>query len=153
MSGFISDGTFFLRPDPYTTILSLGNASVPITVTSYNPTDESLYLNASRGFNRIGEIKPDIAAPGVNIIAPTIYDNFAPFTGTSTSAAHTTGIAALLLEWGIVKNNMSNMSTLTLKNFMIRGAKRSGSILYPNRDWGYGILDIFSIFESLKSKL
>jgi subtilisin family serine protease len=150
MQGFISDNTYFIRSDPNTTILSLGNARIPITVTAYNTEDDSLYLNSSRGYSRIGVIKPEVAAPGVNITTPTLEQGFAEATGTSTSAAHTTGIAAMLLEWAIVRGNQPNMSTVDMKIFMIRGARRDMDLVYPNRDWGYGILDVFNIFDSLR---
>lgn len=150
MERFISDNTYFIRSDPYTTILSLGNASIPITVTAYNSEDDSLYLNASRGYTRTGIIKPEVAAPGVNIIAPAPDQSFAAITGTSASAAHTAGIAAMLLEWAIIRGNQPMMNTLDMKIFMIRGARRDLEILYPNREWGYGILDIFNVFDTLR---
>ncbi len=150
MEGFISNNTFFVRSDPYTTILSLGNARMPITVTAYNTQGESLYIAASRGYTRTGLIKPEIAAPGVNIVSPGINQNFVEVTGTSPAAAHTTGVAALLLEWAIVKGNQPTLNTLDMKTFMIRGARRKTDIRYPNRDWGYGILDIFNVFDILR---
>lgn len=150
MEGFISEDTFFVRSDPYTTILSLGNALLPITVTAYNDEDDSLYLNASRGYARSGEVKPDIAAPGVNIIAPGINNDYVQVTGTSPAAAHTAGITAMLLEWAVVKGNQPTVNTLDLKIFMIRGARRDIEIRYPNRDWGYGILDVYNIFDALR---
>lgn len=150
MSGFISDNTYFLRSDPYITILALGNSAEPITVTAYNNIDNSLYINASRGFNRIGVVKPEIAAPGVNITAPSINQGFVEVTGTSPAAAHTAGVAAMLLEWGVVRGNYPAMNTIDMKVFMIRGAKRDKNQIYPNRDWGYGILDVFNVFNSLR---
>jgi hypothetical protein len=33
---------------------------------------------------------------------------------------------------------------------LIRGARRELDIQYPNRDWGYGILDIYNVFDSLR---
>ncbi len=149
MSGFISDQIYFVSSNPYTTILSLGNAQIPITTTAYNPEDDNLYTNASRGYTRLNEIKPDLAAPGVNIISPTIEHGFAAVSGTSPAAAHTTGAAALLLEWGIVKGNLKNMSTITLKNLLLRGARRNVDVIYPNRDWGYGILDVYNTLNRL----
>ncbi len=151
MDGFISDNTYFVRSDPYTTILSLGNALVPITVTAYNIEDDSLYLNASRGYTRTGVVKPEIAAPGVNILAPTPDQGFAAVTGTSASAAHATGVAAMLLEWAIVRGNQPGLNTVDMKIFMIRGARRELDIQYPNRDWGYGILDVYNIFDILRT--
>ena len=153
MEGFITDNTYFIKPDPYTTVLTLGCTLLPITATAYNHIDDSLFSNASRGYTRIGDIKPNIAAPGVNIIGPSLDKTFKEFTGTSVSAAHTAGIAALLLEWGIVKGNLSSMSTIEMKKLLERGARRDMEIEYSNRDWGYGILDIFNVFDSLRAGL
>jgi len=150
MEGFISDNTFFIRSDPYTTILNLATGRYPIAVTAYNDTDDSLYLNASRGYTRTGVIKPEIAAPGVNIIAPSINNSFVEVTGTSAAAAHTAGVTALLFEWAIVRGNQPMLNTLDLKILMIRGARRELDVAYPNREWGYGILDVYNIFDSLR---
>ncbi len=151
MEGFISNNTYYIRSDPYTTVLSPGNATIPITTTAYNIADDSLYLNASRGYTRTGDIKPEIAAPGVNILAPTKEQGFTEVTGTSPSAAHTAGVVAMLLEWAAVRGNRPNVNTLDLKVFMIRGARRELNIQYPNRDWGYGILDVYNIYDSLRT--
>lgn len=150
MEGFISDNTFFIRSDPFTTVLNLGTGRYPITVTAYNDADDSLYLEASRGYTRTGVIKPEIAAPGVNILAPSLNNSFVEVTGTSAAAAHTAGVAALLFEWAIVRGNQPMLNTLDMKILMIRGARRDLEIAYPNRDWGYGILDVYNIFDSLR---
>jgi hypothetical protein len=150
MEGFITNGTYFIRSDPYTTILSLGNANVPITVTAYNHQDDSLYLNASRGYTRLGLIKPEIAAPGVNITSAALDAEFAGFTGTSVSAAHMTGIAAMLLEWAVINRNLPRMNTQVMKMLLVRGARRDIEIQFPNEEWGYGILDIYNIFDRIR---
>jgi hypothetical protein len=36
---------------------------------------------------------------------------------------------------------------------MIRGARRSVELTYPNRDWGYGILDVYNIFDAIRSSI
>lgn len=149
MQDFISQNTYFIRSTPYVTILSCGNVYEPITITAYNPDNDSLYLEASRGFTRAGLYKPDVAAPGVNIIGPTLEQGFRPYTGTSVAVAHTTGIAAMMLEWAIVRGRLPRMNSLIAKKFLIRGARRNINLVYPNRDWGYGIIDIFGSFESI----
>jgi subtilisin family serine protease len=151
MEGFISNNTFFIRSDPYTTILALGNAEIPVTVTAYNDADDSLYMNSSRGFTRLGSVKPNVAAPGVNITGPTLDQGFTTFTGTSIAAAHTGGVVAMLLQWGIVNGNLMGMSTIEINKLIMRGARRDMELEYPNRDWGYGILDVYNIFDSLRS--
>lgn len=151
IDGFISENTYFLQPDPTTTITTPGNTKTPITITAYNPQNNSLYERASRGYTRDEVIKPELAAPGVDIIVPTLTKDFATASGTGIAAAHTAGITAIMLEWGIIGGFYPNMSTVVAKKYLIRGARRNPGIIYPNQDWGYGIVDINNVFNVLKS--
>ncbi|HHV13566.1 MAG TPA: S8 family peptidase [Clostridiales bacterium] len=152
MTGFISDTTYFMQSNPYTTVTVPGNVQEPLTVTAYNPDNNNLYTNASRGFTSNDIIKPELAAPGVNITAPTLEQGFTDVTGTSIAAAHTAGIAAMVLEWGIVRGNYPGMNTTEVKKFLIRGAKRNPNLSYPNQDWGYGIMDVYNFFVELRAE-
>ena len=38
-----------------------------------------------------------------------------------------------------------------LKALFIRGADRSRQELYPNREWGYGTLNVYQVFSSLNA--
>ena len=151
MNNFVGPDTYFIRSDPYTTLLSLSCAATPITVTAYNTEDDSLFIDSGKGYTRINMIKPDIAAPGVNIVSPSLDHGFVQVTGTSAAVAHAAGVAAMMLEWGIVRGISPKISTQDIKIFMIRGARRNVDITYPNRDWGYGILDVFNIFDRIRS--
>ncbi|HHT97694.1 MAG TPA: S8 family peptidase [Clostridiales bacterium] len=153
MQDFISNGTYYIRSSPYTTILSAGNTIRPITITAYNPENDSLFLDSSKGYTRTGHYKPDLAAPGVNVIGPTLQQSFVPFSGTSVAVAHTAGIAAMLLEWGVVRGKLPRMNSLNAKKLLIRGARRNVNLHYPNRDWGYGIIDVFGSFEAIVTDL
>ena len=150
MGNMISRNTYFAQPDIYTTLLAPGAADVPITATAYNPIGGNLYAGASRGYTRNNMYKPDLAAPGVGYLAPNNHKEFINYTGTGVAAAHTTGIAAMLLEWGSVRGNLPGLNTIEIKKFLIRGARRSANLVYPNRDWGYGILDVFNAFNILR---
>ncbi|SEW41322.1 S8 family peptidase [[Clostridium] fimetarium] len=150
MRGFILENTFFKKPNPYTTVTTPGNALIIITATAYNHRDQSIYLNASKGFTRTDFVKPDLAAPGVNVYSPLLANEFGDKSGTSIAAALTTGIAAMLLEWGIVKDNYPSMDCLQIKKFLFRGVNRNENIIYPNREWGYGTIDINGTYESLQ---
>lgn len=150
ISGFISDNTYFVQPDPYTTVTSPGNSPVPITVTAYSPDNNTLYRRASKGYSRINMIKPELAAPGVNIQAPNLQKGFSYMTGSSAAAAHTAGVVAMAFEWGVVRGNYPDVDTIEIKGFLIRGAERNPKLSYPNRDWGYGILDIYNSFNALR---
>ncbi len=153
MGNFISNETFFVQSDAYTTILEPGNAPVPITVTAYNYIDDSIYLYASKGYTRTGMIKPNIAAPGMNVVGPAPGNVFMKFSGTGVAAAFTSGVAAMIMEWGYVKGYFPNLNSTDLNILMQRGARRNQDLLYPNREWGYGILDVFQTFQSLRLEL
>ncbi len=150
MHEFISSETYFTQPNPDTTITAPGNTIVPIVVTAYNTSNQSLFLNASRGFTRNNNVNLDLAAPGVNVIGPTLNNEFTTVSGTSVAAAHTAGIAAMLLEWGILRGNNVYMDSQSIKSLLIRGATRSPSQIYPNRQWGYGIVNVYNTFLGLR---
>jgi subtilisin family serine protease len=150
MGDMITRETYFVQPDIYTTVLSPSTAVVPISVTAYNPVNGTLYINASRGYTRTNTIKPEFGAPGVNYVAPALNGQFIPYNGTGVAASHTAGIAALILEWGVVRGNQPTLDTQEIKKYLIRGARRSNILTYPNRDWGYGMLDVFNVFDILR---
>lgn len=150
--GFISDETYFLRPDPDTIVTDPGNAQYPITVTTYDHTRNSIYIHASRGYSRSGQIKPDLAAPGVNILGASASGRrLTRMTGTSVSAAHLAGAAAILLHWGVLDGNYPYLSTPVLKSIFVRGAQRNPALTYPNREFGYGTLDLYEAFLRLRN--
>lgn len=145
-TGLISDNTFFLRPNPDTTITDPGNAALVITTAAYNHRNNSLYIHSSRGYTRLGMVKPDLAAPGVDIVIPRNETA----TGTSVAAAHLAGAAANLLSWGITGQNDLLINTSSAKAILIRGARRNPNITYPNREWGYGMLDLYNSFLRMR---
>jgi subtilisin family serine protease len=149
ISGFISPGTFFIKSNNETTITSPGNSIGPICVTAYNYVNQTLYYNASHGFTLLNYPKADLAAPGVNILCPTKDSQFIHATGSSIAAAHTSGIAAMLLEWGIIRGNDTTLNNARIKKLMIQGARRSSNMEYPDPEWGYGLLDIFRTYQLL----
>lgn len=150
--GFITDETYFLRPDPDTIITDPGNAQYPITVTAYDHTRNSIYIHASRGYSRSGQIKPDLAAPGVNILGASVSGRrLTRMSGTSISAAHLAGAAAILLSWGILNANYPYLNTPVLKSIFVRGAQRNPALTYPNREFGYGTLDLYEAFLRLRN--
>ncbi len=150
--GFISEETVFLSPNQYTTITEPGNSMFAITATAYNPVNQSLYLDASRGYSRYNIISPDLAAPGVDIYSPLPNGVYGLTSGTSTAAALLAGIAAILLEWGIINGNNRSMDAYQIQRYLVRGVNRNPSLSYPNREWGYGMVNIYATFESLSGE-
>lgn len=148
ITNFIGTDTFFTNSDPDTTLTEPANAVIPIIATAYNYRNDSMFIDASRGFTRSNMTNPTLAAPGVDILGPSLRNGYTVLSGTSVAAAFVTGTVAMIQEWG--RRNQRQLDTLEIKNYLIRGAKREPNRTYPNREWGYGILDIYNTFTSLR---
>ncbi len=148
ITGFLSPETVFLAPEPNTTLTNPSNASGPICVSTYHALDGSLYLHSSRGFTRNQLIKPDICSPGVDVQGLGTNGQLTLRTGSSVASAITAGAVALLFNWGMDRIYPHIMSVSEIKNFLIRGARRSPDRNYPDRAFGYGTLNVYGIFES-----
>ncbi len=144
LTDFLQSDTYFLRPYPYGTLTEPGNAREVITTTTYNDENGSFWASSGRGYTRIGRIKPDICSPGVNI--STVLGRR---TGSSMAVALASGAAAQFLQWAVVEGNRPRVESRELKNYLIRGAFRSPEGDYPNREFGYGRLDIAGTFNVL----
>ncbi len=141
INNFIQEGTYFENSNPYTTITTPGNEKTVLTATAYNALTRELYYAASKGFTKDNQPKPDITAPGVDVLAPGIGNQYMLNTGTSVAAAYTAGTVALLLEWGIIRGNQIALPSAKVRSIMAIGADRSADIIYPNPDWGFGIIN------------
>ena len=149
VEGLISQDTYFLEPSPYTTVTAPGDARNSITATAYQHRDGSIYIAAGRGYTPNGMVTPHLAAPGVNVKVPLVRGGFGIRSGTSISAAQTAGIAALLFEWAIIRDNQPFFTGSSVKYYLQRGARREENMQYPNPEWGYGRVDLYHTFELL----
>lgn len=145
----ISDNTYFMEPDPYVTITSPGNSRSTLTVTAYNEQNNSILINSSRGYKADGEVEPDIAAPGYMLPCPVTNNSYGSATGTGAACAHTAGIIAMLMEWAVLQGNYTTITGRNINRLLIRGAKRDNNMTYPNPIWGYGLVDVMGVFQSL----
>ena len=152
----------FLEPNPDTTVTEPGNTQLAITVGGYNGLSAARYLASGRGFSGTGQVKPELCAPGVEVEGasnrPSIPQidmqpngNFEKRTGTSAAAAITGGAAALVLEWGVIRDNAPTMNSVEVRNFLIRGCERDLNREYPNTEWGFGRLNLYRSFEVLRN--
>ena len=149
ITGLANPDITFIQPNPDTTLTAPSDSTSVITAAAYNAYNNSLFLNSSRGYTRNGQTKPDFAAPGVNVLGPAPKNQFTTMSGTSVSAAITAGGSALLVEWGMRRTPPRIFNNTELKTLLIRGAKRTPERLYPNREWGYGTLDIYQVLSML----
>lgn len=145
ISAFLESPVYFLSANPDTTLTVPGTARVAMTVGGYNDRNGALFLESGRGFTLTGAIKPDFVAPAVDITASDGLE----YTGTSCGAAITAGAAAMYMEWAVVRGNQPAANTADVKGEFIRGAVQEGGRLYPNREWGYGKLNLTQTFLNL----
>ena len=138
----LSGSTRFLKPDPQITLTIPATSSMAISVGAYDSRYRSYADFSGRGYTRLtSQVKPDLAAPGVGIMAPRAGGGYEMFTGTSFAAPFVTGAAALLMEWGIIRGNDPYLYGEKLKACLRRGAARfPAQEAWPNPQMGYGAL-------------
>lgn len=111
--GVLNVGTAFLYPESGATLTIPSTASRVVTVGAYDALNYAYADFSGRGarteytagYENVAAFKPDLAAPGVNVMTVAAGGGYAPVTGTSFATPFVTGGAALLMEWGIVRNN------------------------------------------------
>ena len=140
----------FLRSNPEITLTIPSAAQQLISVGGYNAVNGSIFADSGRGYNITGDIKPDFVAPAVNVYGPGLRNNYVTYTGTSAAAAITTGAVAQIMQWAFVEQRYAIRSSAGIKNMLIRGAQKNDDRSYPNREWGYGTLEVYNSFEMLR---
>lgn len=132
---FLREETAFLRPDPYVQVCDPAAARDVLTFTAYDVISGGLYPKVSYGYTADNRIKPDLAAPKGEVL----------YEGTGMATAFGAGCAALVFEAAIRQEAYVILDTLVIKRLFTASASRSGRN-YPNREWGYGILDVYGVF-------
>ncbi len=145
----ISKETFFLQSSPETTVTAPGNAQNVLTISAYNQDSNSILIESGRGYTSIGLVKPDLAAPGYQLTCANLVGGYGSSTGTGAAAAHSAGIVAMLLEWGVIRGNYSQITGRDINRMLIRGANRADTTTYPNNIWGFGRIDINGVFQKM----
>lgn len=101
---------------------------------------------SSRGPSAFGPVKPDLAAPGVNVRSSVPPGSYAVFSGTSMASPHTAGLVALL--WSEYPNLRRDVPDTERK---LRPAARimnttdacggDTPTTHPNNSYGWGSAD------------
>lgn len=147
----LNERTRFLQPSVYNTLGIPATVEGVISVGSYNFLNNNLSAFSGRGVVRPEWlIKPDLVAPGENILSTVEEQGFDTKSGTSMAAPQVSGICALLFEWGITRNNDPFLYGERIKYYLIKGAKRTiFGEAYPNPDLGYGFVCLDRTMELL----
>ena len=154
ISAFLEEEVNFVRSNPDMTLTVPSSAKIPMAVGGYNSVSDGNYIESGRGYTMDGNIKPDFAAPAVNVFTQDQFGKFVSMTGTCAAAAISAGACALLMEWNISYIDNRTVNSIELRNQLINGARKLPNQLYPNREEGYGRFSFdhsFRFFLNLSS--
>ncbi|WP_243108710.1 S8 family serine peptidase [Clostridium rectalis] len=146
----IREGTRFLNPNQYTTLTIPSTGRQILSSAFYDQNNNRIVAASGRGYTRDERIKPDIAAGGVSVLTTAVGGGTQVISGSSAAAAVLAGAVALLFQWGIVDGNDKTLYAPKIKTYLIRGATKRPGDAYPNREWGYGILNLMGVFENIR---
>lgn len=145
-SAIRNEATAFLLPDPYTTLTIPSTSARSITVGAYDSRQNTIAVFSGRGYTWNNQIiKPDLVAPGVDIISCSPGGGYETRTGTSMATPFVTGSASLLMQWGIIEENDLFLYGEKMRAYLIRGTNLlPGFEKYPNPQTGWGSLCAFN---------
>lgn len=135
-------GTHFLQPDANVTMTIPSTASDVIAVGAYDARRNTYASFSGRGWpGQEYRIRPDLVAPGVEITTTAVGGGYISVTGTSFAVPFVTGSAALMMEWGIIRENDPFLYGEKVRAYLRRGARQlTGFETWQNNVLGYGAL-------------
>lgn len=150
MKEFLPEDVVFLESNPDTTLTCPSSVEAVLSVSWYNGDQNSIDINSGRGYTRVGTIKPDLSAPGVGVTGALPGNRFARRSGSSIATAIAAGASALLLEWLLKQGTRVGFDTSQVKGLLILGATGRPGTRYPNREWGYGTLNLYETLQAIR---
>ena len=139
--GILNPRTGFLNPSTDTTLTIPSTAVNVISVGAYDSRRNQYASFSGRGYTwETEQVKPDVVAPGVDIVSCAVGGGYQMRTGTSMAAPFVTGSVALLMQWGIVRGNDLFLYGEKLKAYLLRGAKPMYQESMPSPKTGWGKL-------------
>lgn len=146
----LKEETRFLNPDPFITSTIPATSKQIIVCGTYDQNTDGILAYSGRGYTRDNRVTPDVATGGVNVETTSVGGGTTILNGSSAASAVLAGAVALLLQWGIVEGNDKTLYSTKLTTYLIRGARKRQGDIYPNEQWGYGILDLNGVFENIR---
>ncbi|HEX9114695.1 MAG TPA: S8 family serine peptidase, partial [Anaerolineae bacterium] len=104
-------------------------------------TDDEVASFSSRGPSPWQEIKPQVAAPGVNVPSAWPGGGYAILDGTSMAAPHVSGVVALMLSANPTLN-------VTATEHLLTDTAVTRSAVVPNNDTGWGRVDAYAAVQA-----
>jgi len=137
-------------------VITIGATNDQNTVTR---ADDSVAGYSNKGprnddgdSDQYDELKPDVVAPGTNIMAPRADSGiaFVGMSGTSMATPHVSGVAALMLEAN------PDLTPAQVKEILHDSAEARGNVYNPDlsdkysTNFGYGIVDAYHAVKKAK---
>ncbi len=108
--------------------------------------DDEITNFSSRGPSPWGQIKPEVSAPGKDILSSLPGGAYGTLNGTSMAAPHTSGLAALLIQASpALTNNLDNISNIIKSTAIPLGGYS------PNNAFGWGRIDAYNAVMAVAS--
>lgn len=124
-------------PGDYPDVLAVGATDSTDTVASFS----------RRGPTKDGRVKPDLSAPGVDIVSAYMgsADRYASLQGTSMAAPHVTGLIALMWSANpsLIGDYDATYALLTSTTKQIDDNRCGDSPGQPNNLYGYGRIQAY----------
>lgn len=149
----LNQGTGFLRPSENTTLTIPSTAEKVIAVGAYDAYYNQPATFSGRGYDRLNRlIKPDLVAPGVDILSAAPGGGYVVRSGTSMATPFVTGSAALLMEWGIVQGNDPYLYGEKIRAYLLKGAESYyAGQTWPNPQSGWGSLCLYDSMPTVEN--
>ncbi len=142
VDGGFSFPSFFSRGTAVDThtVNSLASGDAVISVANLDTAAERIHLSSSPGPTRDARLKPEIAAPGSNVIAANGFDvpsrPWVRMTGTSMASPYVAGVVGLMLEIE------PRLTAAQIAGVLRRSARPLPGVDYRwQDDAGFGVID------------
>ncbi|MBX7410254.1 S8 family peptidase [Clostridium chauvoei] len=149
----LQEGTSFISSNPYLTMTIPGMSRYIIVNSWYNQNNNTINGYSGRGEQWIGygqNTEPIMTVGGDKIKTIGKNSEIIYVSGSSASSAITAGACSLLLQWGIVDGNDKIINAQKMITYFMRGVRKRPGDVYPNPEWGYGKLDMLTLFQNIK---
>jgi subtilisin family serine protease len=132
----------------------IGRMTHVVVSEEFGRGDRSLAWFSSKGTSATGNLKPDVVAPGENIVNARSIPNPPPnhdldplklqlMSGTSMATPNVAGSLALIEEYLRDQCGLTSRSSSLLKAVLINCADPiPTSLKYPNNDYGFGSVNL-----------
>jgi subtilisin family serine protease len=147
----IQSTTRVIDPNPYTTLQAPSNARKAITTSFYDQNNNTVDVESGRGFTADNRVKPNLTTGGIGALTTGLNNQNIVLSGGSVAGAVLCSATLLLLQWGIVIGADPDIYGPTIISYLTRGTSKRVGDIYPNPQWGYGILNLQGSFENLRS--